>query len=285
MKSIKKILVPLDFSIHSQTIFNHAVNLADKTKAQLIVLYAYSRPSVSTALEKQADIEIIKAMEQSKLNRLKDKIKSKYDKLVAAATEDVNIKFVFEKGMVVDKVLQISENENIDLILMGTRGVTGLAEYWGTKTAEISLKTKIPVLVLPYSRFVDEPDKIAFAYDLKSIPNLENLNLIKIFSIIYQAEIHILTIKSEEKADEKKELKNKELLIDHFKEFRPIVHTHYNKDAEQGIFDYLYENKISMLVVLHRHRSFMKNFFHESFTAKVTYHSDIPILSLDERDD
>jgi len=286
MKGIKKILVPIDFSIHSQAILNHAVDVAHKSKAQLIVLHVYSRPTVSRALEKYADLEIIKAMEKSKLNRLTDKIKERYNHLLlnSPGHEHVKIRFVFEKGTTVDTILKLSEQENVDLILMGTRGVKGLAEYWGTKTAEISLRTKIPVLVLPYNRLVDRPEKIAFAYDLKSIPNLENLDLVKVFSTFYNAEIHIITIKSDKNISEE-ELKNQEQLTNHFKEYNPVIKTQYSKDAEKGIFEYLRTNNISMLVVLHRLRSFMKNIFHESLTAKVTYHSDIPVLTLDERND
>lgn len=285
MKNINKILVPIDFSIHSQDILNHAVDVASKSKAQLIVLHVYSRPTVSRALEKYADLDIIKAMEESKLNRLRAKIKERYNQLLlnAPGHENVNIKFIFEKGTVVDKILSISEKENIDLILMGTRGVKGIREFWGTKTAEISLKTKIPVLVLPYGRLVEKPDKIAFAYDLKSIPNLDNLNLVKIFSTFYDAEIHILTVKSDEKISEE-ELQNLEKLEEHFKEFNPVIKTHHNKDAEKGIFEYMNINQISMLVILHRNRSFMENIFRESLTAKVTYHSEIPVLTLDERE-
>ncbi|MFW5762173.1 MAG: universal stress protein [Cyclobacteriaceae bacterium] len=284
MKSIKKILIPLDFSVHSQAVMNHAVDVAQKANAQLIILHVYSRPTVSKALEKYADLDIIKAMEQSKLNRLREKIKTSYNELLKATSnhEQVPIKFVFEKGTVVDKILEVSENENVNLILMGTRGVKGLAEFWGTKTAEISLKTTTPVLVLPYSRLVEKPKKIAFAYDLKSIPNFENLNLVKIFSSLYDAEIHIITIKSDNSLDDE-EIKNQEQLVENFKEFHPIVKTHYNKDAEKGIFQYMENNGISMLVILHRHRSFLESIFRESLTAKITYHSDIPVLTLDER--
>jgi len=284
MKNIKKILVPIDFSIHSQAVTDHAIDVAHKANAQLVILHVYSRPTVSKSLEKYADMDIIKAMEQSKLKRLNEKIKAKYNDLIIKAPghEDANIKFIVEKGTTVDKILEVTEKENIDLILMGTRGVKGLSEFWGTKTAELSLRTKTPVLVLPYNRMVEKPEKIAFAYDLKSIPNLENLNLVKIFSTFYNAEIHILTIKSEKTISEE-EAENQNKLIDHFKEFDPIVKTHYSTDAEKGMFEYLLNNEISMLVMLHRHRSFMKNIFHESLTAKVTYHSNIPVLTLDER--
>jgi nucleotide-binding universal stress UspA family protein len=284
MKSINKILVPLDFSDHSKGILNQAVDIARKARAEIIVLHVHSRPTVSKSLEQYADMDLIRAMEKSKLNRLQEKIKQKYNQILAETHEHhhIKIKFMFEKGTVVDKILDVCEKLNINLILMGTRGVKGLQEFWGTKTAEICLKTKIPVLVLPYHRLVEKPEKIAFAYDLKTIPNLQTLDLVKLFSSLYQSEIHIITVYSQKEMNVE-ESDNLEKLREHFKEFNPIVKTQYGGDAEKGIFTYLKEKQIQMLVILHRHRSFLQDIFHESLTAKVTYHSDIPVLTLDER--
>lgn len=285
MKTINKILVPVDFSEHSTSILNQAFAVANIANAKVVILHVYSRPTVSKSLEQYADMDMIRAMEKSKLNRLKEKIKIKYNQLLADTTghEKVHIKFIFERGIVVDKILEIAEKEKINLILMGTRGVRGLNEFWGTKTAEICLKTKIPVLVLPYQSLLERPEKIAFAYDLKTIPNLETLDLVKLFSALYHAEIHIITVYSQNYMNAE-ESDNLEKLKEHFKEFHPIVKILYSGDAEKGIFNYLKDHDIHLLVLLHRQRSFLKNLFHESLTAKVTYHSDVPILSLDERD-
>ena len=285
MKTINKILVPLDFTEHSKGVLIQAIDIAQKARAELIVLHVHSRPTVSKSLEQYADMDLIRAMEKSKLSRLKDKIKTKYDQILTETPghENIKIKFLFEKGTVVDKILDVSEQHNVNLILMGTRGVRGLQEFWGTKTAEICLKTKTPVLVLPYNRMQEKPDKIAFAYDLKTIPNLQTLDLVKLFSALYQSEIHIITVYSQ-KYMNVEESDNLEKLRDHFKEYSPIVKTQYGGDAEKGIFNYLKENQIQLLVILHRHRSFLQDIFHESLTAKITYHSNIPVLALDERE-
>ena len=284
MNSISRILVPVDFSHHSQAILSQALDIAQRAEAEVIVIHVHSRPTVSQSLQKSSDLDLITAMEKSMLNRLRKKIKNNYDTLLSETTghENIRVKFMFELGTVVDKLLEIAEQQKVNLILMGTRGVKGLEEFWGTKTAEICMKTKIPVLVLPYHRMPGALEHIAYAYDLKSVPNLHMLNLVKLFSILYQSQIHIITVNAEKEMTEE-ESANLEKLRGHFKEFEPIIKTQYGGDAEKGIFNYLEENQIQMLVILHRHRSFLKDLFHESLTSKISFHSNIPVLALDER--
>lgn len=284
MNSISKILVPVDFSHHSKAVLSQALDIAQRCHAEVIVLHVHSRPTVSRSLERSSDLDLITAMEKSMLNRLRKKVKSNYDTLISEISghENLKVKFMFELGVVVDKILEIGEKQKVNIILMGTRGVKGLEEFWGTKTAEICMKTKIPVLVLPYHRLLDKPENIAYAYDLKSVPNLQMLNLVKLFSTLYASRIHIITVNADKEITQE-ESDNLEKIRDYFKEFDPIVKTQHGDDAEKGIFKYLKENKIQMLVILHRHRSLLNDLFHESLTSKITFHSDIPVLALDER--
>lgn len=284
MNSINRILVPVDFSHHSREILNQAFDIARRADAEVVVLHVHRRPTVSQSLEKSSDLDLITAMEKSMLNRLRKKVKDNYDGLMSETSghQNIRVKFVFELGTVVDKLLEIAEQQKVNLILMGTRGVKGLEEFWGTKTAEICMKTKIPVLVLPYQRMAGALEKIAYAYDMKTVPNLQMLNLVKLFSTLYQSQIHIITVNPEKEMN-KEEADNLEKLREHFKEFDPIIKNQYGEDAEKGIFDYLNENQIQMLVILHRHRSFLKDLFHESLTSKISFHSNIPVLALDER--
>lgn len=284
MNSISRILVPVDFTHHSQAILSQALDIAQRAEAEVIVLHVHSRPTVSKSLEKSSDLDLITAMEKSMLNRLRKKIKNNYDTLLAETTghENIRIKFMFELGTVVDKLLEIAEQQKVNLILMGTRGIKGLEEFWGTKTAEICMRTKIPVLVLPYHRKPGPLENIAYAYDLKSVPNLQMLNLVKLFSTLYRSQIHIITVNTVKEMTEE-ESGNLEKIREHFKEFDPVIKNQYGEDAEKGIFNYLEENQIQMLVVLHRYRSFLKDLFHESMTSKISFHSNIPVLALDER--
>ena len=226
-----------------------------------------------------------KLIEKNKLNRLLNRIKEKYDNICQSvpALSNVHTKFINTKGFIVDKIIEVNKEEQADLIIMGTRGVRGISEFWGTKTAEICLNVTTPVLVIPYHFEYFKHDKIAFAYDLKSIHNIEDLDIVKLFSMVYNSEVHILTVHSDTSKISSEEEENIDKLKHHFKDFSPIVHIETGRNIERRVFKYLKENNISMLVVLHRSRKLLEEMFHESLTAKFAYHSDIPVLALDDR--
>jgi nucleotide-binding universal stress UspA family protein len=285
MKSINKILVPLDFSVHSFTILHQAAEIARFVKAQIIILHVYHKPLLSSAMSKKLDPEVVKVLEQSRLNHLLSHIQDKYSNLIRAIPEldETRVKFIKTRGLVVDKIIEVNDHEKVDLIIMGTKGAKGIQEFWGTKTAEICLTLRTPVLVIPYHSKHRKPDKIAFAYDLKSIRDINGLNMVKLLSQVYGAEIHILTIHRDCKITPQ-EVENIQQLKKHFEEFSPIIHQECGENIEDGIFDYLKKNKIAMLVALHRSRKLLEDMFHESFTEKFVYHSDIPVLALDDRE-
>lgn len=286
MKSINKILIPFDLKSQSLEILKQAVEIARYANAQLVILHVYHKPVVSKNLENYADMDIVKALEKSKLKRLLDKKRETYDNMIHSIpdTKEIHTKFIKTQGLIVDKIIEVNEQEKIDLIVMGTRGVRGIEEFWGTKAAEICLKLKTPVLILPYQFKLLRPNKIAFAYDLKAINDIKILDVIKLFSMVYQSEVHIISIHSDKKLSSSEE-ENMEFLKEHFQEFKPVWHMQYGGEVEDGIYRYLKDEKISMLVVLHRSRGFLEGIFKESLTEKIAYHSDIPVLALDDRDE
>lgn len=284
MKPVNRILVPIDFSEHTLNIVTHAVEFASYVKAQLIFLHVYHLPVIAKKLESKLNHDEIASLERTKRNKQQHYIKDQFRQLFQAIPQltELQVKFIKQRGMLVDKIIEVDAREKADLICMGTKGVQGLEEFWGTKTAEVCLRLKTPVLVIPYNFKPNRYHKIAFAYDLKSIKDMTSLNLVKLFSMVYNAEVHIFTIQQNKTITEK-ERSNLEELKKYFAEFSPLINSGQGEDIEEGIFDYMKEHEISMLVVLHRDRTLFEDIFHESMTKKVTFHSKVPVLAMDER--
>lgn len=284
MQSIKKILAPVNLTEKSFATLIQAAEIARYANAQLVVLHVYHKPVLNGFYEKLMGPELVKVIEKSRLSHLHNHIKKQYDNLINAIPElmDVRIKFIKARGFVTERIMGIAAQEKVDLIIMGSHKVNAVNEFWGSKSAEVCLKVKTPVLVLPYRWALKKPEKIAFAYDLKNIRRMDDLDIIKMLSLMYKSEIHLLTVISGSKINEQ-EKANVRLLKEYFAEFSPVVHTLPAPDIEKGIFSYLQENKISLLTVLHRSRKLLEDMFHESLTRKIVYHSDIPVLALDDR--
>jgi hypothetical protein len=126
--------------------------------------------------------------------------------------------------------------------------------------------------VLPYHYTIEKPSRIAFAYDLKPVKKLENLDIIQVFSAIFGSEFHIFSIIDDEKIS-KSEKENVEILNKYFHDYGPKFHIKTHDDVMEGIFDFVKHQKISLLVILHRDRNFLEAFFDESITEKISFKS------------
>jgi nucleotide-binding universal stress UspA family protein len=283
MRKINKILVGVDLTANTEKIIRHAVEIAHKTKASLVLLHVYNRPLLAKVDKKRVEPDMLQILEKYKLARRLKYINSKFDELFESVPElkEFHVKIIKLEGIVVDRIIEVSETEKVQLIILGTRGAWGFEEFWGTKTAEICLNIKTPILVLPYNFTIEKPSRIAFAYDLKPVKKLENLDIIQVFSAIFGSEFHIFSIIDDEKIS-KSEKENVEILNKYFQDFSPKFHIKTHDDVMEGIFDFVKHQKISLLVILHRDRNFLEEFFGESITEKISFQINIPLLALDE---
>lgn len=144
-----KILVLVDGSKYSISALEHASTLAKEYNSELIALYVLSSKIKYDELfldEKKGDtipslskfIELSYLESHNWLNELKEKI---HGKLVT----DV----IVAKKSVVTEIVEYSEQNNIDLIVMGTRGRSGLKKLLLGSTAQgIITYAHCPVLVV-----------------------------------------------------------------------------------------------------------------------------------------
>jgi nucleotide-binding universal stress UspA family protein len=128
--NISKILVAIDGSPPSMDAADYAIELARKNKSQLIVLYiidAYKYPYLLSSTILAPTFGIEKYMEEKKeAEKLMGIIKEKY----LQNTEDIEIKnlktqIIEGKMPVAATIVEQTELENVDLIVIGSRGRTG----------------------------------------------------------------------------------------------------------------------------------------------------------------
>ena len=144
----KKILVATDGSDQSKNALEHAANSAQRWGALLTILSVVPPPApmilgdVQYSRDFSYDLEkTFTAYHLGVLNEAKKMLKSKYPSV------EVNIKL--KKGTVAPKILEVSENEDIDLIVIGSRGLSGLScILLGSVSNYVVNHCKKPVLVV-----------------------------------------------------------------------------------------------------------------------------------------
>ncbi len=126
---IRKILVPIDGSEYSLKAAQYATQLARTEKAQLFCIhvvtpripYGYATPAASSAKSRYYD-------------DIKNKVESWFDNVRNMAKDegifDIKTEIFIDVKSIIESIIEYATRRNIDLIVIGTRGRTGLRRFF-----------------------------------------------------------------------------------------------------------------------------------------------------------
>ena len=144
---IQKILVTTDFSDYSRYAFKHAVTIAEKFNAELIVIhviqpaitpadYAWVAPPPNLLTEHEAHCR------ESMTRMVKELI-----------PEGIKTDILLTHGAPFREIIDAGRKRNIDLIVMATHGLGGLSHVlFGSTTEKVVRKSPCPVLTIRHPK-------------------------------------------------------------------------------------------------------------------------------------
>ncbi|MGD8252448.1 MAG: universal stress protein [Desulfobacterales bacterium] len=148
MKSIKKIMVAVDFSEHSLASFHHAVKLAGDLGAQLLLVNVIN----------QRDVDMIKLVADripdfSIQNYLKETVSDREESFQNLIKDldcgDLNISNRVRIGHPYEELLKTIDKEKPDLLVMGVKGRSNLVEtVIGSCAQKMFRRCPIPLLTI-----------------------------------------------------------------------------------------------------------------------------------------
>ncbi len=152
-----KILVPYDGSKHAEKALNKAVNLAKLIKGSEMIILNVIEEILTPPLVFPTRIRHYKTGEDTTLStyfrdlqtdmRYKmintlEKIKQKYE-------NSVKIRTVVLVGSAEDKIVGYANRQNVDLIVMGSKGLKGISRFlMGSVSRHVSEKVKCSVMIV-----------------------------------------------------------------------------------------------------------------------------------------
>jgi nucleotide-binding universal stress UspA family protein len=269
---MKNILVPFDFSHHSRNALDYAAQLAAKSNAKLCVFHAYDRSEV---LEGVKVATTVSAMEDTQI-----KLSNQF------GIDKANITGKVVQGEFIEEVLEFMEGKNFDLIVVGTRGASGLRELLvGSYTVNLMQEVRgIPMLVVPEKADFNPLRNILLCSDLHEIADDDALDLVKELAMMFEANVRLAHV---EKGNgnptyEKVLEKRREMHI-----FEPEVDCTYKRivapDLLSGIKYYMdKKGDNDMVAMVYREHSFIETIFGMNHTHEMAYHTTVPLLVLPE---
>jgi nucleotide-binding universal stress UspA family protein len=141
---IRRILVPLDFSQHSQKALSWALAMAERWRSHILLLHVVPRPSYPPMLMGSyfnvAEFEA--SLQADAETRAKEMVAQTGNKAV-----QIDTKIVI--GEPFSDICHLAEQEKVDLIVMGSHGRTGLSHVLlGSVAERVVRHAPCPVMVV-----------------------------------------------------------------------------------------------------------------------------------------
>ncbi|MGC9517198.1 MAG: universal stress protein [Methanomicrobiales archaeon] len=146
----KKILLPTDGSKYADKAAQHAMWIASKSGAEIIVLTVLETSSLA-GLPAEDLIVKIKEMLKEEGKRSLEKISNVLSEEESHEKSDKDVKITLEtkEGAPADEILKIIKEEGVDLVIMGTSGKHGLDRFLlGSVAEKVVRSSECPVMVI-----------------------------------------------------------------------------------------------------------------------------------------
>jgi nucleotide-binding universal stress UspA family protein len=145
MIDLRRILVPTAFSTHSQNALRYAAALAEKFSARICLLHVVQDLAVFIPDMITVAPPILPAPEQ-----MTSAVRDAFDRLVTENNlEHLAVDREVREGNPFAEIVRFAREQNMDLIVMGTHGHTGLAHMLlGSVTEKVVRKAPCPVLTV-----------------------------------------------------------------------------------------------------------------------------------------
>lgn len=148
---MKKILVPIDFSENSINALHVAAEIARKSGAvlemlhvNLAAIYAAPLSEFVPVAKYNSDDEQYDETASSEMERLKMEL------IADPAYANLNITTRVEEGYLHSSLRNVVNEDKVDLVVMGTKGSSGLNEFLiGSNTEKVVRTSPCPVLAVP----------------------------------------------------------------------------------------------------------------------------------------
>jgi nucleotide-binding universal stress UspA family protein len=144
--SITKILVPVDFSAHSDRALRYATTLAHRLGAKLALLHVVEDPFVTGAWSSEVYVPNVPELLD---NLIKGAERQLATLKASAATHGLAAETAVITGRPAHTIVEHAKDGDFDLIVMGTHGRTGLSHVvMGSVAERVVQKAHCPVLTM-----------------------------------------------------------------------------------------------------------------------------------------
>lgn len=277
VKTMKKILIPTDFSQNAENALKYAVELYKYERCEFFIIHAYA----DEVYDKKAH------MARAVFNEVKANVYQNSEKELVQIERMLkeispNPKHKYQTfsvfGTLIDEANDLVDQENIDIIIMGTHGKLGDKNLtFVSNTMQVIKYVKCPVLAIPSEYSYRPPKSVLFPTDYLLPYKRRELKLLNTLAKSFRSEIKFLFVSHYDKLSIRQE-DNKAFLKECLSSLKMKFHTIASNDLTNTINEFLQINNIDFLVMVNSRHSYMENLLYQSSIDKIGLHIKTPFL-------
>ena len=274
---MKRIIVPIDFSEHSEFALEAAANLARKYGSELFVLHMLelSNAILTTAGNAINDEAVFYyKLAESRFNEFLDK-----DYL-----KGIKVTPIVKHFKVFSEVNEVANEHKANLIVMGSHGASGVKEVLvGSNTEKVVRHSDVPVLVIKHNPILLDFENAVFASDF-SDDAIESYLKAKVTFKKLGAKMHLVYVNSPDgnfrssmEIDKRVSLflKRADGNLDNLS----CVNIVSDYSVEKGILNFANVIGADLIAVATHGRKGLAHFFEGSISEDLTNHSTLPVMT------
>jgi len=279
---MKNILIPTDFSDNAWNAIKYGTALYHKTRCTFHIIHI--NPISYNSGGEVAMYVSPELLEETILKESNEKLEHLLKDIERLP---LNTKHTFQTtalyGFFTDHIKQEVKDKNIDLIIMGTKGATGLkAVSLGSNTGNVLTKVRCAVLAVPEDAEYNTPREIGFPTDYQLSYDIKVLDHVKELAIMHKSSLRFLYVAQKGEDLSEIQMKNKEVLQLYFRETEHSFYTLTEKKLDDAVQAFVESRELDMLVMVAKNLNFLERILFKPAVEKISYHTNIPFLIVHE---
>ena len=268
---MKKFLVPVDFSLPSESAAEYAIEMTKDIPGTEIILYHVYKNDIFSLL-KDSEGGSKKKATDADLKIIKDFLKNSPNQKITIESEE---------GSFIDNISKYVLSNDIDMVIMGISGNSIMANVnIGNDTVNMISNINTPIMIIPPGLKFKKINNVLFASDFKDVARKTPFESLKKVLDFFSAKLNILNVDSEHYIElseaykiERGEMESK------LKSYNPEFFFLRSFDFLEGIVSFAETKETDVIITVPKKEGFINQLF-KIYTRKLALESNKPVVAI-----
>lgn len=275
---MKNILIPTDFSDNAWNALVYGISFFKKTHCTFHIVHVNA---IDTNVSGEAAMYIAPdILESTILAESREQLKAlsqKIEQLPLNVKHEFHFKAIY--GFLTDQLKDLVKKKSIELIIMGTKGASGLKSVsMGSNTGNVITKVPCTLMAVPEDATYEKIEEIGFPSDLNLAYDVKILDTIKDIILLKKSALRLLYVSSKGEELNANQIKIKNLLLDYYKETECTFHEVTGKHIDESVQCFIESRNLDMLIMVAKNLNFLERILFRPTVEKISYHTKVPFL-------